>query len=56
MHPLVRQRVRYLIEFGGVYPADEPASKNFVLKWVLALTALNVAELALMLYHWWGRL
>jgi len=29
---LVRQRIRYLIEFGGLYPAEEPASKNFVVK------------------------
>lgn len=50
MHDLVRQRVRYLIEFGGVYPADEPASKNFVLKWFAVLMAINVAQLVLMLW------
>lgn len=50
MHDLVRQRVRYLIEFGGVYPADEPASKNFVLKWMAAIFLLNVAQTVILLW------
>lgn len=41
---LVRQRIRYLIEFGGVYPAEEPASKNFVLKVAAAIIAVDVLE------------
>lgn len=56
MSQLVRQRIKYLIEYGELYPRAEPASKNFVMGWVLVLLTLNVAEIGLMLYHWWGRL
>lgn len=50
MHDLVRQRIRYLVEAGSVYPADEPASKNFVLKWFAVLMAINLVQLALLLW------
>jgi hypothetical protein len=48
-HHLVRQRIRYLIEYGGVYPADEPASKNFVVKWFAVLMAINIVQLVILL-------
>lgn len=50
MQHLVRQRVKYLVEFGGVYPADEPASKNFVLKWFAVLMAINIAQTVILLW------
>lgn len=40
---LAKQRIRYMVEFGGVYPHDEPASKNFVLKWLLIAVGLHAA-------------
>lgn len=49
MSHLARQRIRYLIEFGGAYPADEPASKNFVLKWAALIVAINLLQLVVML-------
>jgi hypothetical protein len=49
MSQLARQRIRYLVECGGIYPADEPASKNFVLKWFGLLLAINIAQLWLLL-------
>jgi hypothetical protein len=51
MPHLVRQRVKYLVEFGGVYPTDEPASKNFVLKWFLLLAALDLLRLLYLLVN-----
>ncbi len=38
---LARQRIRYMVEFGGLYTHDEPASKNFVVKWALIAVALH---------------
>ncbi len=40
---LARQRIRYMVEFGGMHPHDEPASKNFVIKWLLIGVALHAA-------------
>lgn len=42
MSTLVRQRIRYLVEYGGLYPAGEPASKNFVMKVAIILIALDM--------------
>lgn len=43
MQRLTDQRIRYLIEHGGLYPTDEPATKNFVIRWVLVLAFLSLA-------------
>ena len=48
MQHLIRQRIRYLVEYGGIYPAHEPASKNFVHKWFAALLVLQALDLVLM--------
>lgn len=40
---LARQRIRYMVEFGGLYHYDEPATKNFVVKWALIAVALHMA-------------
>jgi hypothetical protein len=40
---LARQRIRYLVEHGGLYHYDEPANKNFVVKWALIAVALHMA-------------
>lgn len=42
MH-LARQRIRYLVEYGGLYHHDEPATKNFVVRWLLLAAALHAA-------------
>ncbi len=42
MH-LARQRIRYLVEYGGIYHYDEPATKNFVVRWLLLAVALHAA-------------
>lgn len=49
MKHLARQRIRYLVEFGGVYPHDEPASKNFVLKWLAIACTLHFLGVYLLL-------
>lgn len=41
---LVRQRIRYLIEYGGVYPAEEPATKNFVMKVAAVFVLMQIIE------------
>lgn len=38
MKQLARQRIQYLVEYGGLYPAEEPASKNFVVRAVLLIS------------------
>jgi hypothetical protein len=50
MQSLARQRIRYLVEYGGLYPPEEAASKNFVLKWMAAIFALNIAQTVIMLW------
>lgn len=45
MSQLVRQRIRYMIEYGGLYDADEPATKNFVMKVTVVLIALQMMEM-----------
>lgn len=40
---LARQRIRYMVEFGGLYHHDEPATKNFVIKWILIAVAMHAA-------------
>lgn len=49
MKELARQRIRYLVEFGGVYPRDEPAGKNFVLKWLAVFCTLHFVGVYLLL-------
>lgn len=50
-HDLMRQRIKYLVEYGGLYPPGEPASKNFVIKWGAVIVALNVVQLALAVFR-----
>lgn len=51
MDRLIQQRIRYLVE-RGIYPEDEPASKNFVIKWLTGLIAIEGVQMALLLYHY----
>lgn len=49
---LTDQRIRYMIEH-GFYPIDEPATKNFVLKWIVALALISVAgDCGVVFYNW----
>jgi hypothetical protein len=43
MKQLARQRIRYLIESGNVFPPDEYASKNFVVTSFVVIAALQSA-------------
>ena len=51
MDRLIQQRIRYLVEH-GLYPADEPASKNFVMKWLTWLLGFEIAQMVMLLYHY----
>jgi hypothetical protein len=47
MSHLVRQRVKYLMEFGGIYPHEEPATKNFVFKWAVVMCAIQLVDIVM---------
>lgn len=46
---IIKQRIKYLVEFGGLCPDDQPASHAFVLRWVLVLMCVNVLDFGLQL-------
>lgn len=47
MDHLTQQRIQYLVENGAI-PMDEPASRDFVMKWGSWLLGLNIAEVVLL--------
>lgn len=46
----VRQRIRYLIEHGGVIPQEPPASRRLVCAVSLLIVALELVDIALELF------
>ena len=44
---LVKQRIHYLIEHGGVYPVPAPAGRKLILQATLAVVALLALDILL---------
>lgn len=51
MEDTLRQRIKYLIEHGELYPVEKPAERNLFIKAVIVILVLQVIDIAVSIAH-----